>query len=118
MEAKKPTRDVAMAWCICGRSDAIGGRTHTCRHPDGPRWSDAKPNKATKPATVTHVSDMANRDAHDLGVANGMANRSAKLAGLNRASPTYRYRNPTKRRIYMRDYMRKVRATEKTASPA
>ena len=54
MEAKKPTRDVAMAWCICGRSDAIGGRTHTCRHPDGPRWSEVNPHKPAMPEPVTH----------------------------------------------------------------
>ena len=101
------------AYCICGRSDAIGGRVHTCRHLEGPKWSDAKPTKATKPATVAHVSDMANTN-HVANVIH-MANTSVKPAGLNRTSPTYRYRNPTKRRLYMRDLMRRKRATARAA---
>jgi hypothetical protein len=46
-----------------------------------------------------------------------MANASTKAPGLNRANPTYRYRNPTKRRHYMATYMRtyRKRATVKAA---
>ena len=35
-----------MAWCICGLNDALNGRRHNCRHPDGPRWSEIDPHKA------------------------------------------------------------------------
>ena len=35
-------RAAVSAKCICGRGDTFG-RSHTCPHPDGPRWSDAKP---------------------------------------------------------------------------
>jgi hypothetical protein len=48
----------------------------------------------------------------------GMANEPAKAPGLNRASPTNKYRNPTKRRTYMRDLMRQRRAAERTTRPA
>jgi hypothetical protein len=99
--------------CICGRSDAIGGRTHTCRHPDGPRWSSVNQH-AAKPETVANETGSASRLANDPANING-----SKLAndapGRNRASTTYRYRNPDKRRLYMRDLMRRRRATARAA---
>jgi hypothetical protein len=56
-------------------------------------------------ARQTHVAnDVANANA----MANSMANEP-RTPGLNRASPTYRYRNPTKRRHYMATYMRAYR---------
>jgi hypothetical protein len=95
------------AFCICGRTERLG-RIHNCLHPIGPRWGDAPP-------PVTRASDLANADPSNR-VANDMANASTK-PGLNRSSPTYRYRNPEKRRDYMSAYMRayRKRATARAA---
>ena len=78
------------------------------------RWCGRQcKNAPNDKASVTH--DVANvSQTHE----DHMANASAKAAGRNRASPTYRYRNPNKRREYMAAYMRQRRATERTARPA
>lgn len=78
------------------------------------RWCGRQCKNAPR-TSVTH--DMANvSQMHE----DHMANSSAKPLGLNRASPTYRYRNPTKRRAYMADYMRayRKRATVRATAAA
>jgi hypothetical protein len=58
------------------------------------------PLPAPADSHLANVIHMAN---------SSMANEPPKAPGLNRASPTYKYRNPTKRRAYMTDYMRAYR---------
>jgi hypothetical protein len=99
------------AWCICGRTERLG-RVHKCGHPDGPRWSDVvkphKPPAADEPAPAAVVAN-----ATDL--ANDLANqRTANVA--NASAGTYRYRDVEKRRAYMRNHMRQVRAKQKEAT--
>jgi hypothetical protein len=80
----------------CGIDMSIWGRMHTCRP------------QAT--ATGGHLANSSNSEVANADcMANSMANEPAKAPGLNRASPTYKYRNPTKRRAYMANYMRTYR---------
>jgi hypothetical protein len=81
----------------CGVDMKVWGRMHTCR----PR-STAVANNS--------IGDVANAD----GMANSVANEP-RAPGRNRASPTYRYRNPDKRRACQRDLMRQRRATGRAA---
>jgi hypothetical protein len=69
----------------------VWGRMHTCR-----------------PQSAASAEPLANSASRDMANADDMANT---VPGLNRASTTYRYRNPSKRRLYQRDLMRKRRAT-------
>jgi hypothetical protein len=96
-------------WCqACGASTALVDKTthqRNCRA--GPvTWTSNNPHKpsAAEPPPPAQ-SDMAND-----GMANviHMANEG-NTPGRNRASPTYRYRNPDKRRAYMAAYMRTYR---------
>jgi hypothetical protein len=93
----------------CGLNTDFVGIRHRCQ----PHLVAAL--KAQRQAQAAST-DVANSPTSERSMANDMANKSARAPGLNRASPTYRYRNPTKRRLYMRDLMRKVRASER-ASP-
>jgi hypothetical protein len=86
---------------LCGVDVSIWGRLHTCR----PR------SAATTPARADHLANTSNPD---MANADSMAN-DTPAPGRNRASPTYRYRNPDKRRLYMRDLMRRKRATGRAA---
>jgi hypothetical protein len=95
-----------MAWCICGLNDGLIGRRHNCRHPDGPRWSDVNPHTSSAAAAPV---DVANDVANTPHVAN--SSRGPDVA--NGSSPTYRYRDPARRRAYMRDLMRRRRAAER-----
>jgi hypothetical protein len=63
-------------------------------------------------------TDVANETSNASRLANKLANATgSNLAndtpGRNRASTTYRYRNPDKRRLYQRDLMRQKRAAHK-----
>jgi hypothetical protein len=69
-----------MAWCRCGLHDGLNGRSHNCRHPDGPGWSEVNPHKS------------APRDVANNNVAN--TDRVANAIGT-----TYRYRD-VERRVY------------------
>jgi hypothetical protein len=90
----------------------ICGSHHHLREPhvfseERPQQTAAEPKPA---ASLRMANDVANDVANVTHVANSsMANEPAKAAGLNRASPTYKYRNPTQRRAYMADYMRAYR---------
>jgi hypothetical protein len=67
------------------------------------------------PRQITHT-DVANSTISKSDMANTMANASSgNTPGRNRASTTYRYRNPTKRRLYQRDLMRQRRASGRAA---
>jgi hypothetical protein len=90
---------------LCGVDMDKWGRMHTCN----PRQQVSVERLANN-----NRGDVANADS----VANDMANTSATTLGRNRASPTYRYRNPDKRRTYMADYMRtyRKRVTEKNTA--
>ena len=80
-----------------------------------PIKTDAEP-RPTRP--VIHTGDMANTSRVANELANSMANHMAnepRAPGRNRASSTYRFRNPDKRRPYQRDLMRQRRATGKVA---
>lgn len=89
----------------CGVDMSVWGRMHTCR----PR---------SAPVASASADDLANNSVSDVANAESMANDMAnepKAPGRNRASSTYRFRNPDKRRLYMRDLMRRRRATGKAA---
>jgi hypothetical protein len=58
------------------------------------------------------ANDVAN--AHQLANVS-MPSMANETPGRNRASTTYRYRNPDKRRLYQRDLMRKRRAAGRAA---
>lgn len=79
---------------LCGVDMSVWGRMHTCR----------PPSTADTSASAEHVANAGSVIEH-------LANRP----GRNRASTTYRYRNPTKRRLYMRNLMRQRRATGRAA---
>jgi hypothetical protein len=85
----------------CGVDMDKWGRMHVCR----PRPTAVSAEHLANSSDVANAASMAN---------DGLAN----APGRNRASSTYRYRNPDKRRTYQRDLMRKLRATGKAASPA
>jgi hypothetical protein len=70
-----------IAWCICGRSDAIGGRTHTCRHPDGPRWSEVNPHKSSPNGPIAPLPSP-NRPVE--ASPNSGASRNARWRAKNR----------------------------------
>lgn len=83
---------------ICGANLNVVGTRHRCV----PRQANV--------ANADHVANgMANNRTADV------ANGPSKPAGLNRASTTYRYRSPDKRRLYMRNLMRQRRATGRAA---
>lgn len=87
----------------CGANRNLVGYRHNCV-PAAPALASAE--------------HLANQTSNDTRLANTLANTSAKAPGRNRTSPTYRYRNPTKRRLYMRDLMRRKRAAERTVKAA
>jgi hypothetical protein len=86
----------------CGGNLSLIGRVHRCvpRHVTVPE--PMLPLPAPPDRHVANVSHVAN---------SGMANTAASTPGRKRSSPTYRYRNPDKRRTYQRDLMRQRRAT-------
>jgi hypothetical protein len=103
--AQKPTHDPCPH---CGLNRLLVGYRHNCP----PHLVAAL--KAQRQAQAAST-DLANDMANDLSEpATHLAN-NAKAPGRNRASPTYRYRNPDKRRIYQRDLMRQRRATGRAA---
>lgn len=80
---------------LCGKNRAVVGRMHHC-----------------VPSQAARLIDVANADS----MANDMANDTS-TPGRKRSSPTYRYRNPDKRRDYMAAYMRTYRKRS-SARPA
>jgi hypothetical protein len=98
-------------WCTaCGASTKVVNKTsheRNCRR--GPvAWTTINPHKSAAPDPTSPAKPDVANVIH-------MANEPANAPGLNRASPTYRYRNPTKRRVYMRNLMRRRRATGRAA---
>jgi hypothetical protein len=81
---------------LCGANRNVVGKVHRCL----PLQIVAEPTSTD----VANLPSMANEH---------LANNTP---GRNRASTTYRYRNPDKRRTYMRDLMRRRRASGKAAA--
>ncbi len=81
---------------ICFASLALVGRVHNCR---------PRPVAAPVPAPLP-TSPVANR------IESLLANTVANGNGVANSS-TYRHRDPTKRRAYMRELMRRRRETAK-----
>jgi hypothetical protein len=91
---------------LCGANLNVVGKVHRC----------VPLQIGTAPTNI----DVANEKTSDLANASSMANdANDRLAnetpGRNRASSTYRYRNPDKRRLYMRVLMRQRRAAGRAA---
>jgi len=82
---------------LCGAIRNVEGRVHRCL-----------PLQIAP--TASPKADVANELANDAN--DRLANNTP---GRNRASTTYRFRNPDKRRLYMRDLMRQRRAEGKAA---
>ena len=82
-------------WCVCGRTDAFG-RTHTCRHPDGPRWSDVNPHVVTQ-AVVTRLVVTQSPPAVVTQRGSGSTERGKRWLAANRE----------RRNAYMRDYRKR-----------
>jgi hypothetical protein len=96
---KKPS-----AWCICGKSDYPDGRSHLCRHADGPRWS-AERQSVTRGIGVTHaVTHQPRAVTHGKAPMSG-AQRQARYRTKDRVG--YRRRHAA--------YMRTWRARRITA---
>jgi hypothetical protein len=102
--------DICLA---CGGNLALIGRMHRCipQHVAVPEPMLPLPTPAERYVANKPISHLANTE----GVANGLANTSLDTHGRNRASTTYRYRNPDRRRAYQRNLMRRRRATGKAA---
>jgi hypothetical protein len=97
-------------WCNTCRSSKWCGRpcgsVHKFAKPDPARdmvLKAARRRSAKAPAAVANVSHMANVVAN-----------ISKPGVANAYPPTYRYRDPEKRRTYMRDYMRRRRQKKDT----
>lgn len=82
---------------LCGANINLVGRAHNCTQ-----------RIAAAPLGCVANNDVANAAADVVNMAN-----ASKAPGRNRASLTYRYRNPDTRRLYMRDLMRRKRAAQR-----
>ena len=92
--------------CICGRTDVFG-RVHTCRHPDGPLWSDQpRPLPAELSTPAPAIFHAGTNRPSGTNTRSYEAERKARWRAANRD----RYN------AYQRDLMRSRRASRSIRS--
>ena len=96
-----------MAWCVCGLNDALNGRRHNCRHPDGPRWSETNPHKAPARVVTQPSAPVVTQEPSGV-VTRGKSSteRGRRWLAANRAE----------RNAYMRDYRKRKRASAEVSA--
>jgi hypothetical protein len=103
------------AWCqSCGASDLLTSRRaheQACRAGVPVVWTDINPHTQAKAQPVTHTS-VTHETVTPASVTHTERSKDAERQAR------YRERHGAAYRERHRDLMRKVRATEKTASPA